>query len=135
MNQGRAQPTERVSRRLQEAEILWVASVRPDGAPHLSPVWFVWDAGRIFICTSPTSRKARNLAKNPQVAVSLEDGRNVVIVEGFVSPATDEERKQVAPLFLHKYDWDIRADPTYTLLLKITPKKFLTWGDEAQASG
>jgi len=126
------QPTERVSRRLQEAEIIWVASVRPNGAPHLSPVWFVWDGGRLFICISPASRKARNLAQNPQVAVSLEDGRRVVIVEGIASPATGEEREQVAPLFLRKYDWDIRADQTYTLLLKITPRKFLTWGDEAQ---
>ncbi len=133
MSQGGTQPTERVSRRLQEAEIIWVASVRPNGAPHLSPVWFVWDAGYIFICISSASRKARNLAKNPQVAVSLEDGRNVVIIEGIASPAMGDEREQVADLFLRKYDWDIRTDPTYTLLLKITPTKFLTWGDEAQA--
>ncbi|MCS7221451.1 MAG: pyridoxamine 5'-phosphate oxidase family protein [Anaerolineae bacterium] len=131
MNQSKTQPTERVNRRLQEAEIIWVASVRPNGAPHLSPVWFVWDAGCFFICISPVSRKARNLAQNPQVAVSLEDGRNVVIAEGVASPATESEREQVAALFLHKYDWDIRMDSTYTLLLKITPRKFLTWGDEA----
>ncbi|NOZ29820.1 MAG: pyridoxamine 5'-phosphate oxidase [Chloroflexi bacterium] len=126
-------PTERIRRRLQQEKIIWVATVRPNGAPHLTPVWFVWDAESLYICISPSSRKARNLAENPQVAVSLEDGRNAVIVEGMATHATPEEREQVAPLFLSKYDWNILTDTTYTLLLKISPRKFLAWGDDDQA--
>ncbi len=126
-------PTERIRRRLQQEKIIWIATVRPNGAPHLTPVWFVWDAESLYICISPSSRKARNLAENPQVAVSLEDGRNAVIVEGMATHATPEEREQVAPLFLSKYDWNILTDTTYTLLLKISPRKFLAWGDDDQA--
>ncbi len=133
MARSSERPTARIRRRLQQEKIIWVATVRPNGAPHLTPVWFVWDADRLYICISPSSRKARNLAENPQVAVSLEDGRNAVIVEGVATHATPEEREQVAPLFLSKYDWNILTDTTYTLLLKISPRKFLAWGDDDQA--
>ncbi len=128
-----SRPSEQINRRLQEEQIIWVATVRPDGAPHLVPVWFVWDVDRLYICISPISRKARNLARNPRVAVSLPDGRNVVIVEGTATPATSDERERVAALFLSKYDWNIQTDTTYTLLVKITPEKFLAWGNEGQA--
>jgi PPOX class probable F420-dependent enzyme len=128
-----ARPAEHISRRLQEEQIIWVATVRPNGAPHLVPVWFVWDADCLYICISPTSRKARNLARNPRVAASLQDGRNAVIVEGTAVPVTADERERAVTLFLSKYDWNIRSDTTYTLLVKIVPEKFLAWGNEAQA--
>ena len=133
MSKAMREPTDYVHRRLQREKIVWVATVRPNGAPHLTPVWFVWESDRLYICISPDSRKARNLAANPQVAVSLEDGRNVVILEGRAAPASDQERERVWVRFHDKYGWDIRRDRTYTLLLKIVPERFLVWGDEAQA--
>ncbi len=133
MREVSAQPTGPVHRRLQQEKIVWVATVRPNGAPHLTPVWFVWTGDHLFICISPNSRKARNLARNPQVAVSLEDGRNVVIMEGIATQATEDERTRIAPLFQDKYGWNILQDTTYTLLLKLIPTKFLTWGNDAQA--
>jgi PPOX class probable F420-dependent enzyme len=48
-----------------------VATLMPDGAPHTVPVWIGIQAGRIAFLTSPGSRKARNLARDPRIAVSV----------------------------------------------------------------
>jgi hypothetical protein len=46
----------------------WVATVHPDGRPHLTPVWGLWVYGVFYFGSGPGTRKARNLAENPNVA-------------------------------------------------------------------
>ena len=53
-----------------------VATVLPDGAPHSVAVWAIYEAGRIAFFTQPSSRKARNLARDPRVALSVVDFEN-----------------------------------------------------------
>jgi PPOX class probable F420-dependent enzyme len=53
-----------------------VASVLPDGGPHSVPVWVGREEDRIVFFTQSGSRKARNLERDPRVAISLVDGRN-----------------------------------------------------------
>ncbi len=72
--------------RLEPALHYWLASVRPDARPHLVPRWGVWVDGRFWYDGAPTTRHARNVSRNPQVALSLEDGRESVIVEGVSEP-------------------------------------------------
>lgn len=50
-----------------------VATVLPDGSPHSVPVWVGVEGEHIAFLTEPTSRKARNLAHDPQVAISITD--------------------------------------------------------------
>jgi predicted pyridoxine 5'-phosphate oxidase superfamily flavin-nucleotide-binding protein len=33
----------RVERFLETEPVIWLSSIRPDGAPHLVPTWFAWD--------------------------------------------------------------------------------------------
>ncbi len=53
-----------------------LATVLPDGSPHSIPVWAILEEARIAFFTQSTSRKARNLAADPRVALSLVDGDN-----------------------------------------------------------
>jgi PPOX class probable F420-dependent enzyme len=48
-----------------------VATLMPDGSPHSVPVWIGLEADNIAFLTSPSSRKARNLAQDPRVAISV----------------------------------------------------------------
>jgi PPOX class probable F420-dependent enzyme len=48
-----------------------VATLMPDGSPHSVPVWIGVEAGRVAFLTSPDSRKARNLERDPRVAISV----------------------------------------------------------------
>jgi PPOX class probable F420-dependent enzyme len=50
-----------------------VATVLPSGAPHSVPVWILREGDRVCFFTQPGSRKARNLAADPRVAISLID--------------------------------------------------------------
>jgi PPOX class probable F420-dependent enzyme len=53
-----------------------LATVLPDGAPHTIPVWAIYEDGRIAFFTQSTSRKARNLERDPRVALSVVDSSN-----------------------------------------------------------
>ena len=78
-------PWSHAHERLAEAQIYWIASVRPNGQPHLSPIWGVWLDNVLFFDGSPQSRRSRNIAANPSIAVHVERGnagKDVVIVEG-----------------------------------------------------
>lgn len=104
--------------RLDSARNIWLATVRPDGRPHLVPIWFVVAAGRWYICTGAESIKARNLQANPRVALALEDGDQPFVVEGTarrVTPSPAVVRK-----FKDKFDWDITADADYGAVFEIT---------------
>jgi PPOX class probable F420-dependent enzyme len=53
-----------------------VATVLPDGGPHSVPVWVGLEGDRIAFFTQERSRKARNLERDPRVALSLVDHDN-----------------------------------------------------------
>ena len=65
-----------VRRVLDGASIAHLASVLPDGAPHSVPVWIGTDGDHVAILTGPGSRKARNLQRDPRVALSLTPADN-----------------------------------------------------------
>jgi PPOX class probable F420-dependent enzyme len=76
-----------VRRVLDGTSIAHLASVLPDGAPHSVPVWIATHGDHVAILTGPGSRKARNLRRDPRVALSLTPADNPfqpVIVRGRV---------------------------------------------------
>ena len=76
-----------VRRVLDGTSIAHLATVLPDGAPHSVPVWIGTHGDHIAILTGPGSRKARNLRRDPRVALSLTPPDNPfqpVIVRGRV---------------------------------------------------
>ena len=76
-----------VRRVLDGTSIAHLATVLPDGAPHSVPVWVGTDGDHIAFLTGPGSRKARNLRRDPRVALSLTPADNPfqpVIVRGRV---------------------------------------------------
>ncbi|WP_370936877.1 PPOX class F420-dependent oxidoreductase [Amycolatopsis sp. cg13] len=60
-----------VRRILDGTPIAHLATVLPDGSPHVVPVWIGTHGDRIVFLTGPDSRKARNLRHDPRVAISL----------------------------------------------------------------
>lgn len=53
-----------------------LATVLPDGSPHSVPVWMRLEDGKLLFFAQPQSRKARNLEREPHVAISVVDERN-----------------------------------------------------------
>jgi PPOX class probable F420-dependent enzyme len=50
-----------------------IATVGRDGHPHVAPVWFTLDGEDVVFSTSTTTAKAKNLQRDPRVALSVDD--------------------------------------------------------------
>ena len=69
-----------------------LATVRPDGRPHVAPIWFIVDGETIIFTTWHTSVKAGNLTHNPRASLCVDDEQPpfaYVIVEGNVTISDD----------------------------------------------
>lgn len=76
-----------VRRLLDTTAVAHLATVLPDGSPHSVPLWVGTEGDRVAILTGPRSRKARNLRRDPRVALSLvppDDPFTPLIVRGQV---------------------------------------------------
>jgi hypothetical protein len=95
--------------RLKRSHNYWITTVKPDGSPHTMVVWGLWISGRFLFSTGSKSRKARNLAKNPNCVVSTEHAHEAVIVEGTARMADVPTRRQLLAKYPGKYDWDMSS--------------------------
>ena len=72
---------------LDGTAIAHLATVLPDGAPHAVPIWIGTHGDHVAVLTGPDSRKARNMRRDPRVAISLTAPGNPfqpVIIRGRV---------------------------------------------------
>ncbi len=61
---------------LEAPNFVHVATLMPDGSPHSVAVWAGLEAGRPYFFTQPSSQKARNLGRDPRIALSVVDREN-----------------------------------------------------------
>jgi PPOX class probable F420-dependent enzyme len=86
---------EPVRRLIEGANFAHLATLLPSGAPHSAPMWVGLEDGHIAVMTSPNSRKARNLERDPRVALSITDHdrpRVMATVRGRVTERVDGDR-------------------------------------------
>ena len=80
-----------LKQRLVEEKVAWLTTVRADGEPQPTPIWFLWQEGTFLIYSKPDARKVRNICQNHHVALNFntdEEGEHVVVFRG---EATVEE--------------------------------------------
>ena len=110
-------PWKWATERLKKSRQYWIATTRPNGAPHLMIIWGVWFEDSFWFSTGPKSRKARNLDDNPKCAVGTDDAAKAVILEGTVEVIgmPHAEFEKFARAYEKKYQWNVRgtAQPVY----------------------
>jgi PPOX class probable F420-dependent enzyme len=77
-----------VRRVLDGPSIAHLATLRPDGSPHSTPIYVGTHEGHVVFFTGPGTRKARNLQHDPRLALSVApagDPFNPVVVRGRVA--------------------------------------------------
>jgi PPOX class probable F420-dependent enzyme len=52
-----------------------LATVRADGRPHVTPIWFVLDGDDLILTTGAGTVKGRNLRRDPRAAIVVDDER------------------------------------------------------------
>lgn len=120
-------PSAEVETRLRSEQNIWFGSVRPDGRPHLAPVWFVYHEGKLYIGTDPRSVKARNIEQNPNAVLALEGGEHPVICEGTARMLPHPYPPDLKAAFFQKYEWDLDKEVQFEQVVEITPAKWLAW--------
>jgi general stress protein 26 len=117
------------AQRLSSAQNYWVSSVWPDGRPHLTPVWGMWDGTVLWFTCSVGSRKARNLRAEPRCCVSTEGAMDPVVIEGHARFSADEATiRRVLGLMNDKYHTDIEPsflDPARNATIGVRPEKVI----------
>ena len=67
---------------LEQGRILQVASLHPDGRPHLVPMWYVMEEGQVVFRSFTISQKIRNLRRDPRLSVLVERGEAYAELQG-----------------------------------------------------
>ncbi len=65
---------EKLEKFLRPPRTAVVATVRRDGAPQVTPVWYAYDGGRMTIAANESSAKVRNLRRDPRISVCVYEG-------------------------------------------------------------
>lgn len=67
----------------------WLATIDPDGAPHVTGIGAMWFEDTFWFETGRTTRKGRNLARDPRCTLSLATEEFDLIVSGSAELITD----------------------------------------------
>ena len=117
-----------VETELRKSRNYWIATTRPDGRPHVMPVWGVWLNGAVYFGTDRTSRKARNMQANPATTVNLESGDDCVILEGTVREVTNaKEIAGIDAAYVKKYKMKLTDAPGVLYIVAIAPRVAFAW--------
>ncbi len=96
----------RVAQRLDAELIAWLTTVRSDGQPQSSPVWFLREGDEILVYSLAGTPRTRNIARNPRVSIHLDsDGRGgrIVTIEAVARIVPDAPPASEVPAYMAKY--------------------------------
>jgi nitroimidazol reductase NimA-like FMN-containing flavoprotein (pyridoxamine 5'-phosphate oxidase superfamily) len=78
-----------IEKLLEVAPNYWLASIGPDGRPHVRPVDGVWVEGTLCFGGSPETRWVRNLRANASASINLGSESEAIILEGTAEEISD----------------------------------------------
>lgn len=120
---------------LKEPSYCEVATLMPDGSPHITQVWVDTDGRHILINTSRTRQKTKNVRRDPRVAVNVVDPKNawrIASVRGRVvevsTDGADDQIDRLAFKYLGQEKYPFRTPEEVRVILKIEPKHINTQG-------
>lgn len=126
--------------RLEQAEVYWIATVRPDGRPHVTPMIGLWLDDALYFSTGPEERKAQNLAQNVHCVITtgcnaLNEGLDLVMEGDAVEISDEATLQRVADAFNAKYNWGytvrdgaLQGNGGKTLAFRVAPTKGFGYG-------
>jgi len=94
----------------------WLATINSDGTPHLTGIGAMWVEGAFWFETGETSRKGRNLARDPRCSLSLATHEFDLVVEGDAHKVTDPATVADMAARWAAHGWPARVDETGTAL-------------------
>jgi PPOX class probable F420-dependent enzyme len=127
--------TQTAEKFFDEQRILILATVRKNGTPQLSPVWFIWKDGALVISTAMTTAKWVNLVRDPRCTAIIDDPGGRYLIASGVAELDDGDVYDLTRELISKYKTDeeieaymesIYAEGRRTII-KIVPERVVTW--------
>ncbi len=119
---------------LESAREVHVATVSPDGVPHVAPLWFVWHDGAVWLSSLIKSRRTRDLRKGSPVAICADTGtdyaelRGAVLRGRFVEAEGDPGLDRAKQRYAQKYWGDVPIPEVRShVWLKLVPDEIASW--------
>jgi PPOX class probable F420-dependent enzyme len=128
---------EKASDLIEKAYYMWFTTVREDGLPQPTPVWFIRDGDTFVVYSQPGAQKVKNIRANPMVTLNFaEDAEGEVYVVITGEARIEENAPLVAsnPAYRAKYDAGIerigftveKMTNEYSTFIRITPTRVRT---------
>lgn len=92
--------------RLENEAIIWLTTVRNNGQPQTSPVWFLIEGDGLLIYSLPDTARVANIDANPKVSLNLDgngQGGAIVTVEGLARIDEEYPSADEVPAYVEKY--------------------------------
>jgi PPOX class probable F420-dependent enzyme len=125
---------QKFAERLEKAQYVWFTTVRADGMPQPTPVWFIREGDQFVIYSMPDAQKVKNIRANPKVALSFSespDAEDYLVVMGEAS--LDPKAAAPAPTspYMVKYAEGVKGinmtyesfTSTFTTAIRVTPAR------------
>lgn len=123
----------RVNRRLRQEQIIWLTTVDTHGSPQPRPVWFHWDGRTVLIFSERHTAKAQHIARNRNVALSLntsKDGDDVAVLIGEAVVSRRRPPASRIKAYLRKYKQGLKDigltvpqfAASYSVPILVTPR-------------
>ena len=107
-----------------------LATVNADGSPQVTPVWVDYDGTHVIVNTARGRVKAKNLERNPRVAMAIADPENpyrYLGVQGrvveMIGQGADAHIDKMAMKYLGKDKYPYRTAGEKRVIVKIKPEK------------
>jgi PPOX class probable F420-dependent enzyme len=128
----------RVDALLDREAVVWLSSVRPDGRPHLIPIWFWWDGEAVLFASKPQACKVANLRANADCMLAIGDPDedfDVALIEARAELAAMPTAALLAAGLQMKYRERMEVAgltpsifaATYSQVVRIVPTRWLPW--------
>lgn len=124
-----------------------LATLSGDGAPHVTPLWFVWDGAALWINSIVRSQRWADLGRDPRVAVVVDAGDSYLELRGVELRGTaqvvgevprtgepHEELERVEQMHADKYSGGSVHRDGYHGWLRIVPESLVSWDFRKRAT-
>jgi PPOX class probable F420-dependent enzyme len=68
-----------------------LATTKKDGSPHVTPIWYMLDEGKLIVNTTTDRVKYRNIKRDPRVSFLVDDGYPYIMIQGRARIATERD--------------------------------------------
>ena len=124
---------------LKKEKILHLATIDEKNTPHIVPVWYLYNARKIYVGTNTKTQKAKNIKVHKKVSFCVDIGINAPNIFGVMGKGTAKLLKEkltvdkIAKKILLRYFKSLENESAKKLLedtnciIEILPKEFSNW--------